>query len=61
MFGHVGKATGRHKYFMTILDDRDESGNAVYWQDIDDITYISSPDDILTAKMKELDNRYCIQ
>ena len=34
--GHAGKATGKNKYFLNILNDGDESGKCVDWRNVDD-------------------------
>jgi hypothetical protein len=34
--GRGGKATGKHKYRMNILNDGEEEGFSIDWRDIDD-------------------------
>lgn len=52
----AGKATGRNKFIMNILDDGDTFGKCIDWQHVDggkDIhkdVLICSQDDIMTAK-----------
>ena len=36
VLGRAGKATGKNKYFLNILNDGDESGKCVDWRNVDD-------------------------
>ena len=61
VLGRAGKSTGRNRFHMNIRDDDEESGKCIDWREVDDWksihdTYICSPDEILIAKQKELEN-----
>ena len=62
VLGRAGKATGKYKFFLNVLDDGDEIGKCVDWRDVDDWkplnqdVLVCSSDDILTAKLRELEN-----
>lgn len=63
ILGRAGKATGKNKFHMNILDDDDEDGKCVDWRDVDDWkdlhqdVYFCPADDVLIAKLSELEQQ----
>ena len=62
VLGRAGKATGKNKYFLNILNDGDESGKCIDWRNVDDWKEINesinfcSDEDVANAKIEELIN-----
>ena len=62
VLSRAGKAKGKYKSFLNVLDDGDEVGKCVDWRDVDDWkplnqdVLVCTSDDIMAAKLCELEN-----
>lgn len=62
VLGRAGKATGKYRYFVNVLDDGEENAKCLNWQEVDDWKEIESHETYLCmeemekAKLSELQN-----